>query len=256
MSTALITGASGGIGKEFAIKLASMKYDLILVARNEEKLNKLATELKEKYKIRTMVIAKDLSYAGTPLELFEEVQMMGERVDWLINNVGFGSHGRFDKQEVETQVDMINTNILALTELSHYFMQTMVERNVGKIINVSSAASFLPGPFQATYYATKAYVTSLTEAMAKELENTEVKVMAVCPGPVDTNFAERANVKHLKAFSKAENTKDVVEKTFEGMKNEEVIIFTDKKIKFFAKWVLPFLPRKTILNMSAKSMTE
>ena len=197
MSTALITGASGGIGKEFAKKLASMKYNLILVARNEEKLIELSEEIKSQHKVSVITIAKDLSYPGTGLELFEEVQMMGERVDWLINNVGFGSHGRFDKQTVEKQTDMINTNVLLLTELTHYFMQVMVERNAGKIINVSSAAGFMPGPYQATYYATKAFVNSFSEALNKELEDTEVKVVAVCPGPVDTNFAKRAGVSHL-----------------------------------------------------------
>lgn len=257
MSTALITGASGGIGREFARELASKQYNLILVARNEEKLEELSEELTTKHKIKVITIAKDLSYPGTGLELFEEVQMMGERVDWLINNVGFGSHGRFDRQPVEKQIDMVNTNVLLLTELTHYFMQVMVERNVGKIINVSSAASFLPGPMQATYYATKAYVTSFTQALAKELENTEVNIISVCPGPVATEFANRAGLEKLKAFSKTENAADIAKLAIaEVSEPKSPILFTDSKIKFLANWILPFLSRKTVLNMSYKSMTE
>ena len=189
----LITGASSGIGKDMAKIMASKGNDLVIVARNEEELKKLAKELEEKNKIKVEVIAMDLSREENCIELHKKVQ----NVDILINNAGFGDCGNFTKTDLEKEIKMINTNIVAYHILTKLYLTDMKKRNSGKILNVASIAGFMPGPLMATYYATKAYVVRLSEGIREELkkEKSKVQISILCPGPVKTNFDEVANVK-------------------------------------------------------------
>lgn len=191
---ALITGASSGIGRDMARELASLGYNLILVARNQEGLNKIKEELLEKYvNIEITVIALDLSDKKNCYQLYEQVK----NIDILINNAGFGLFGRFSKTDIEKEVNMIQTNVTAVHILTKLYLKDMMEKNSGHILNVASIAGFMPGPLMATYYATKNYIVSLTRAIHKELkkEHSKVKISLLCPGPVDTNFNNVANVK-------------------------------------------------------------
>ena len=189
----LITGASSGIGKDMAKIMASKGNNLVIVARNEEELQKLAKELEEKNKIKVEVIAMDLSREENCIELHKKVQ----NVDILINNAGFGDCGEFTKTNLDKEIKMINTNIVAYHVLTKLYLTDMKKRNSGKILNVASIAGFMPGPLMATYYATKAYVVRLSEAIREELikEKSKVQISILCPGPVATNFNKVANVK-------------------------------------------------------------
>ena len=190
----LLTGASSGIGKDMAKILNKKGYDLVLVARNEEKLNNVKKELeKENSQNKIEIIPLDLSVEENCEELCKRVK----NVDILINNAGFGDCGNFTKTDLEKEMKMIKTNIVAYHILMKEYLKEMKERNCGKIFNVASIAGFMPGPLMATYYATKAYVVRLSEAVREELkkEKSNVKISILCPGPVATNFNNVANVK-------------------------------------------------------------
>jgi len=193
MKSTLITGASGGIGEAFARKLAAEKHNLVLVARSEEKLHQLCDELMLKHKITAHYVALDLTAFESDKKLFEETEKHGFEVDFLINNAGFGSMGDFAELELERELEMISLNIMSLVALTHRYLEKMRARKSGTIINVSSTASFQAIPYMATYAATKAFVTSFSEAIAEENRPFGITVTAVCPGPTDTNFFAEAN---------------------------------------------------------------
>ncbi len=192
--TALITGASSGIGRELALVMAADGVNLILVARREAKLQELAQQLERQYRIRTLVIAKDLAEPQAPEALFAELQATGVEVDILVNNAGFGGLGFFAESDWLHEAEMLQVNIVALTHLTKRFLPTMLARQQGYILNVASTAAFLPGPLMAVYYATKAYVLSFSEALANETKGTGVSVTALCPGPTTSEFQDRADM--------------------------------------------------------------
>ncbi len=193
--TVLVSGASSGIGAELARCFAADGSRLVLVARNTSALEKLAGELRRDYKVEANVFTADLSQSETPKKIFSELKGRGIVVDILLNNAGFGAHGLFSELPLQRQLEMIQVNVTALTELTGLFLPGMLERRNGGVLNVASVAGFVPGPGMAVYYATKAFVLSFTEALAEELAGTGVKVMALCPGPTETNFGAVANVK-------------------------------------------------------------
>ena len=186
---ALITGASSGIGRDIAKELSQKGYDLILVARNLEKLN----EVKEKLETNIETVSMDISNPENCKQLYEKYK----DIDILVNNAGFGDCGYFDKTNLEKELQMINTNIVAYHVLTKLYLKDMIKKDKGNILNVASIAGFMPGPLMATYYATKNYVVALTRAVRKELKKkkSNVKISLLCPGPVDTNFNKVANVK-------------------------------------------------------------
>ncbi len=188
---ALITGASSGIGKDMAIILANKGYELVIVARDEKKLEEVKNELSQITKVE--IISKDLNNEENCKEIYKEV----ENVDLLINNAGFGDCGNFTKTSLEKEINMIKTNIIAYHILTKLYLIDMKAKNEGKILNVASIAGFMPGPLMATYYATKNYVVKLSEAIREELkkEKSKVQISILCPGPVKTNFNKVANVK-------------------------------------------------------------
>ena len=208
---ALITGASSGIGRDIAINLSKKGYDLILVARDLEKLN----EVKSKLHTNVEVVSMDVSNAENCKELHEKYQ----NIDILVNNAGFGDCGYFTKTNLDKELKMIDTNIVAYHVLTKLYLQDMKQKNSGKILNVASIAGFMPGPLMATYYSTKAYVVRLSEAIREELkkENSKVQISILCPGPVNTNFNKVADVQFaLKGLSSEYVAKYAVDKLFKG----------------------------------------
>jgi uncharacterized protein len=251
--TVMITGASSGIGLKFSHKFAQDGWNLVLVARSQDKLRSLAAELEEKYKIKTHVIPADLAETNASRRIFEQVSAKGIRVDTLINNAGFGLFGEFEQTEIKKEVDMIQVNITALTELSKYFGKEMVKRKHGQILNVASTAAFQPGPLMAVYYATKAYVLSFSEALANEWEDYGVNVMALCPGATSTGFKDTADLQQSKLFQSGVMTVDeVVDEAYKQMEDEKkVVVIPGMKNKLLAGSIR-FLPRRMVTKIVRK----
>jgi short-subunit dehydrogenase len=216
MNTTLITGASSGIGEVFARKLAARGRNVLLVARSEDKLITLCNELGRSNSIRAQYVPLDLSLPESPARLFEEAEKRGLFVDLLVNNAGFGSMGEFSKLELARELNMIDLNVKALVELTHRFLQPMLERKQGAIINVASTAGFQPVPFMATYAATKAFVLSFSEALWEENRPQGIKVMALCPGVTDTNFFEAARG-HKPPARLSQTPEEVVDVALRGL---------------------------------------
>ncbi len=194
MPTALITGASSGIGLELASLAARARHDLVLVARNRERLESIARGLGEEFGVRVTVVPEDLSRPAAPGEIAREVSERGIAVDVLVNNAGLGTYGFFAETPLDREIETISVNVTALTVLTKLFLPSMLERRRGRILNVASTAAFQPGPLMAVYYASKAYVLSFSEALASETAGTGVTVTALCPGPTPTEFQRRAGV--------------------------------------------------------------
>ena len=252
-NVALITGASSGIGKELARIHASKGGDLIIVARSRGKLEELKQELESQYSTQVMVIEKDLAQAGAGREVYDEVKEAGEQVDFLINNAGFGGVGKFHKREWQKDLDMINLNIVALTELTRCFLPDMVKRNRGKILNVSSTASLLPGPLQAVYYATKAYVTSFSNAIAEELHDTNITVTALMPGATETSFGSVSGMDKTEMFKDTANPETVAKDGYQAMLDGKLDVISG--VPFVPRMMLkmlPFTPKKMMLSQVRK----
>jgi short-subunit dehydrogenase len=197
--TALITGASSGIGLDLA-RLMAPDFDLIITARNQARLEEIARELQQQHGSRVHVIAGDLVRPEVPLQILSEAERRGLQVDILVNNAGFGGYGAFAETDLESELEMIQVNITALTELTKAAAQRMRERKRGSILNVASTAGFQPGPLMAVYYATKAYVISFTEAISNELKGSGINVICLCPGATATEFAKRADMEKSRLF--------------------------------------------------------
>lgn len=194
MKTALITGASSGIGLELTRIFAREKHRVVLVARNEKALQQLQQELEQHYRAEVLVLPADLSRPEAPQQLFDALQARGISVDFLVNNAGFGEFGFFAETEWAKENQMLDLNIRALTHLTKLFLPGMVQRRSGRIMQLASTAAFQPGPLMAVYYATKAYVLSFSEAIANELQGTGVTVTALCPGPTASGFQDAASL--------------------------------------------------------------
>jgi len=192
----LITGASGGIGYEFAKLFAKDGRDLVLVARNATRLTGVANELSQGRQISVKTVPLDLSTPAAPQSIFNELQREGIAIDTLINNAGFGKYGDFSEIPIDESLGQIQLNVAALTSLTRLFVAPMIERRAGKIMNVASTAGFLPGPGMAVYYATKAFVISFSEALANEVKDKGVTVTCLCPGVTDTDFQDRADMRN------------------------------------------------------------
>ena len=234
---ALVTGASSGIGRDIAEKLSDLGYDIILVGRNNERLQKTADSLKTK----SYIISSDLSDKNACLELYQNVQGIANEDDLeiVINNAGFGTFGTFTETELTTELEMIDLNIKTVHMLTKMFLKDMKKKDKGYILNVASSAAFQPGPLMATYYSTKAYVLRLTEAIYYELkkENSKVHISCLCPGPVDTNFNQVAGVSFaVKPASAEEVSRYAIDQM---LKNKMLIIpgFKMKCVKFFGRFL-------------------
>lgn len=252
--TALITGASKGIGKEFARIHALKGGDLVLVARSKDELMLLKNELETRYKsIRVEVIIKDLTESRSAIEIYEELEAKDIQVEYLINNAGFGDYGLFVDTDWDRFEQMINLNIKTLTHLCHLFIPDMIERKQGKIMNISSTAAFLPGPMMAVYFATKSYVLHLSEALNNETKNFGVSVTALCPGPTETYFMKDSKMEKSKLAKKMKlaSSHDVALSGYNAMmKNQPVKVYGFSN-KLIASSV-GFFPRKWVVSLTRK----
>lgn len=255
MGTALITGASGGIGYEFAKLFASDRHDLVLVARNADKLSQFATELQSQFGISAKTIALDLTDPGAPESLFEQLRSEAIVIDTLVNNAGYGVFGDFNNAAMDTTLGQIQLNITALTHLTKLFLAPMVSRRSGKILNVASTAGFQAGPLMAVYYATKAYVISFSEALANELEGSGVVVSCLCPGATATGFQGRAGNENTMLFRKLRpmDARTVARDGYRGLMAGKTLV-----ISGFRNWLVAesvrFAPRKLVTALSRKVM--
>lgn len=222
-STALITGASSGIGKAYAQEFASLGIHLILTARSEQKLNDLADELRKKYNVNVEVIVLDLAQPNSAQNLFDEIQARNLSVEILINNAGFGKWTKFLDQSVSTYQEMITLNISSVTSLCYLFLPHMLANKKGIMINISSTGAFQPLPYIAVYGASKSFVLQFTEALAGEYSSSGVKFLAVCPGNTETNFTQVANADT--SGMKSSTVEDVVSATVRALdKNKATVV--------------------------------
>ncbi|MEM7186689.1 MAG: SDR family oxidoreductase [Bacteroidota bacterium] len=251
--TALITGASSGIGKELANIHAEQGGNLIIVARRAAKLEELKNELEKKHSIKVTTITMDLSQPESPRRLYEAVNSKGLRVDYLMNNAGFGQRGKFHELDWTRQQQMIQLNMVSLTELMHWFLPDMVARNSGKILNTSSTASYMPGPLQAVYFATKSYVNFLGNAISEELHDTNVTVTTLMPGATETEFASSADMDKTGLFEKAVSARSVAKDGYEGMMKGKLNVVSGLTLSQKAMMtMIPFTPKRTMLKQIRK----
>lgn len=241
MKFTLITGASSGIGEAFARRLAAEKHNLVLVARSEEKLRTLCDELAAKHQVTCRYFAIDLLDFEADLRLFEKTEEAGLEIDWLINNAGFGSAGDFAALDLEKELEIIDLNVSALVALTHRYLQNMRERKRGTIINVSSAAGFQPIPFMATYAASKAFVSSFSEAIAEENRPFGIKVLALCPGSTKTNFFAASNIERPLQVKGQQTVDDVVNTAMKALARNKTKVVSGWVNRFgaLAGWIVP-----------------
>ena len=256
METALITGASSGIGAAFARELARRHYNLILVARSQQKLNTLAQELREQYPIKVEVIVQDLGQPQAATQVYQTVKDRGLTLDLLINNAGFGDYGPFASCSRPRQLEMIQLNIAALVELTHCVLPEMQQRRSGSIINVASIASFQPLPYMSVYAASKAFVLSFSEALWAENRDFNLRIQALCPGPTQSNFFQQAGFPETMKNNNQKVTivppEKVVQDSLRGLeKNQPVVVTGTFKAQIIVN--LPrFFPRPVWVNFMGK----
>ncbi|TGL51641.1 SDR family oxidoreductase [Leptospira kemamanensis] len=257
MKYVLITGASTGLGKDFALSLAKMGYSPVLVARNVDRLKSLASEIKLKFGIDSVVIAEDLAKANAAEKVYKAVKKLKLPISVLVNNAGYGLNGEFHKNSFEEESKMIQLNVTTLAEFCHLFLQDMVANNEGYILNVASTAAFQPGPMMTNYYATKAYVLSLSEGLAEEVKDYGVTVSCLCPGPTKTEFFERAKMSGSKLVQSsilAMNSEDVVAIGIKALFGKRVVKIPGI-INFILAESVRFTPRFLIRKI-AKSLNK
>ena len=255
MKTALITGASTGLGYEFAKIFASERYDLVIVARNKEKLENVALQLKTDYGTNVMVISADMSDYQTAEKIYKEVTKSGIIIDTLVNNAGSGNYGFLAESEPQVAAATINLNVTSLTLLTNYFLKDMVKRRSGKILNVSSLGAFQPDPYFAVYGATKAYELLFTQSLYGELIGTGVSVSVLCPGPTKTEFATRSGKKDA-GF--AMSARSVAMAGYKGLQKGKLVIIPGFKYKLevFGIRLLPSKLAARIIRKWQKSLKE
>ncbi|MGI9372118.1 MAG: SDR family NAD(P)-dependent oxidoreductase [Hyphomicrobiales bacterium] len=247
---ALITGASGGIGEKLAYEIAATGYTVVLTARSETELNRVSGVMTAKLGANAIAIPADISDPSSIDELLAELKERALQVDVLVNNAGFGLNGPATELNRKQQTNMIDLNVRGLTDLTLQLLPYMQARGSGGVINLSSMAAFMPGPYMAVYYATKAYVLSFTEALASELDGSGVTVCAACPGPVDTGFQSRARMENalvIKTMPK-EPPEDVAAAIWAGFQARKTVIvpgFSNKMLTVLVN----FIPRKVLLAM-------
>lgn len=253
MATALITGASNGIGLELAKVHASKGGDLVLVARNKSKLDELKIVLEKQYRIKVYTIGKDLSAFNAAQEVYDETIQQKIQIDYLINNAGFGDFGMFVETDWNKELQMINLNITTLTQFTKLYLQDMVKRRSGKIMNVASTAAFQSGPTMAVYYATKAYVLSFSEAVDNEVSDKGITVTTLCPGATESGFQAVAAMEesNLVKGKKLPTSKEVAEYGYKAMMKGKTVA-----IHGFMNWIMAnsvrFTPRALVVKITRK----
>ena len=252
MSFALVTGGSFGIGEALAERFAKAGHDLVLVARTAARLEAVATRLNKAYGRTVHVVPADLSRPEAPREVFEAVERLGVQVDFLVNNAGFGSNGAFHELDPDREAAMVQVNIAALILLTRYFLPSMVERRQGRVLNIGSTAGFQPGPGMATYYASKAFVLSFSEAIAHELEGTCVTVTCHCPGATESEFADRSGNAASRLFTERSpaTATEVADHAFTAMQAGERVAIHGA-LNAIGAFAVRLSPRKLVTKIAA-----
>ena len=254
--TALVTGASNGIGYELARLCAEDGGRLILVARSGDRLEQVAGELERKFGTESRVFVKDLTDEGAALELVNDLDADGVKVDVLINNAGVGDYGSFAESDTERQLNMVRLNIMSLLYLTRLLLPGMIERRWGRVLNLASTAAFVPGPLMATYYASKAFVLNFSLALSNELSGTGVTATVLCPGPTDTGFQKASNVEGTRLFrsSMTMQPRPVAKDGYRAMMKGKAIIVSGARNKAIA-FLTRFAPR-VLLSRVARKLQE
>lgn len=249
---AIVTGASAGLGKELARIIAKDGHNLVLVARRKSELDTLARDLESAHGVKSMVIAVDLSDRAAPKYIYDEVKAAGVDVEFLVNNAGFGSNGSFAELDASRELSMIDVNIAALVHLTRYFVSDFVARRRGRILNIGSTAGFQPGPYMATYYATKAFVNSFSEALAFELKDTGVSVTLSCPGATATEFSAVAGSSNSALMKRGglSDAATVAQEAYTAMKQGKRTVIHGFKNKAGVQ-LLRVGPRASVLAIAA-----
>jgi short-subunit dehydrogenase len=250
--TALITGASVGIGRELAKLFAKDGYNLVLVARNGARLSQFADELQRQFGVSAKTVAMDLASATAPQSLFDQLARENTAIDILVNNAGYGKMGTFADVPLEESLGQIQLNINALTHLTKLFLGPMIERKSGRILNVASTAGFQPGPLMGVYYATKAYVISFSEALANELSGSGVTVTCLCPGATDTEFQKRAGTEDSLLFKlRPMSAKTVAQDGYRGLMKGKPLVISGLK-NWLLMESLRISPRRAVTAISRR----
>ncbi|MEL6689606.1 MAG: SDR family oxidoreductase [Pseudomonadota bacterium] len=256
-NTALITGASAGIGTEFARYHAEKGGDLIIAARRKETLEALKAEIEAEHEVTVHVLAADLGSQEGAAKLIKDVDALGVDVDILINNAGFGGHGTIIERDADQDRAMIELNVQTLVALTHHFGGKMAERGHGKILQVGSTAGFMPGPKQATYFATKAFVNSFSQAVDEELRSKGVTCTVLAPGYVETEFADAADLHGTDLVArKGATPRSVAKIGYDAMRRGQLVVINEKMLDFMLNWVTPLLPRRWVLAMVSKMQAK
>jgi short-subunit dehydrogenase len=254
--TALVTGATSGIGKELSRLFAQNGFDLVMIARDRPRLEHIAMQLRDDFGISADTIPKDLSHPAAPEEILSELRSKSIHIDVLVNNAGFNEYGPFNETDMQRELQMIQVNMVSLTCLTKLLLPGMLRQNHGRVLNVGSTGSFAPGPLNAVYCATKAYVLSFSDALSEELRDTGVTVTTLCPGPTKTNFARRAEMEDAKIFQGSlMDARRVSEIGYQALMDGKtsVIAGTANKLLVFS---LRFMPRNMVARISRGMMSR
>jgi short-subunit dehydrogenase len=255
-SAALVTGASSGIGSEFARVLAQHGRDVVLVARRTERLNDLAKEIEQRCGVNTVVISADLAEANSAQQIYSDVRERQIDIDILVNNAGFNIYGPFLQTDVGDETRMLQVNLMAAVALTKLFVRDMVERGFGSILNVGSTGSFAPAPLDSLYAASKAFILSFSEAIAEELKGTGVNVTVLCPGPTSTEFARRAGMSDTKIFSgRLMSARDVAESGYRAMMRGQTTVVPGFGNKLQV-WSMRLAPRSMVARIAKGLMSR
>jgi hypothetical protein len=252
----IITGASSGIGKELARRAAREGRNLLLIARREERLKQLREELEAAHGITVQILTIDLAEPSAAGAVRDYIAREGIEVEALVNNAGFGNYGLFHQQPLERNLEMIRLNNSSLAALTRLLLPGMIERGGGQLLHVASTAGLIPGPLQAVYYASKAFVVSFSQAIAEELRGTGVTSTALCPGPVRTEFADVAELRGSKLLKQAADPQRVAEIGWKAMLKGKLVAGENGALLFMLRYLVPLLPRKMALRISRKTQEK
>jgi short-subunit dehydrogenase len=255
METVLVTGASSGIGLELASVFAEQGSSLVLTARREEKLEELADRLRSQHDSDVHVVAADLADPAAPSDIQRAIHEQDITIDVVVNNAGFGVHGPLYELPVQRQLDLLQVNLVALTHLTRRFLPGMVERGRGGVLNVASTAAFQPGPTMAAYFASKAFVLSLTEALAEELRGTGVTATCLAPGPTATEFEDQADMKGVLLFRLGTMTaRNVARAGYRGFRRGKVLV-VPRITNRMAAMAVRFAPRSLVRKVTKRLLS-
>jgi short-subunit dehydrogenase len=255
--TALITGATGGLGNQFVKLFAAEGTNLVLVGRNEAKLQALKRDTEATYHVSVATITADFSDVMAAEKIFEQVQTLHIEIDYLVNNAGLGGQGAFIERTLAQDVAMMNVNMMVPTKLMKLFVPEFVKRGTGKVLNVSSSAALIPGPLQAEYYATKAYVTSLSNAIAYEVKDTGVSITTLMPGAIQTGFAQAGGLTQTKMFAHGADPADVAKAGYQAMQAGKLNAFAGlSAVQRPFVGLMPMMPKLMIMGFVASQQSN